>query len=391
MSSYMRDFSLFAFAGLRPCPVSSSVGWMGIQENTWALEGLQSLYIPAQVVPQKKAGGMTLRKRKAAAANNANAQAYSPDDESEKPRKRVRTTRASQRAKAALAAATPTPAEAEAEEQEQASSSLLFPSGAAAPDVDEALTTTTAVSALDGAQDGVTSRDVKQEFIATTPVLQAIGLMLELPCVASADLLPPPAVLSTPPPLPPSSSSNTAEATPARRSTRTRRKPAPPGPCSLVSTPLSALDTPLPSAEPALGLGLGLADPETPESGKRVRSGSRGSSTAVSDGGYPSEEGTVVDAEIGIGIGIEAADEESPCGSKGKRKAVEIELAEGGGDDFEPEPEAEPEEEDDDERRPEPAKTPKSRGSRRAPAAKRRKTAAGAGGGGGRRKTSRRA
>ncbi|KAI1785906.1 hypothetical protein LXA43DRAFT_975984 [Ganoderma leucocontextum] len=333
---------------LRPCPVSSSVGWMGIQENTWALEGLQSLYVPAQVVPQKKAGGMTLRKRKAT-ANNASTQPV--DEEPEKPRKRVRTTRASQKAKAAQAVLAAAAAEVD---EEQTSSSLLFSSGAA--DVVEALAP--AVSGLDGA----VTLDVKQEFIATTPVLQAIGLMLELPSVASGDLLPPAALSCSPSPPPSNANDATASPTPTRRSTRARRKPAPPGPCSLVSTPLSALDTPLPSAEPAL--------PETPERQsrevKRNRSGSRGSSTAVSDGGYPSEEGTVVDADI----------EASPC--KGKRKAVEIELVEGDGGDLEEEEEVG-----------EPAKTAKGKASsRKAPAAKKRKTAAA---GGGKRKASRKA
>nr|VWO98983.1 Beta-xylanase (EC [Ganoderma boninense] len=309
---------------LRPCPVLSSVGWMGIQENTWALEGLQSLYIPAQVVQQKKAGGMTLRKRKAT-ANNANAQSPAADDEPEKPRKRVRTTRASQRAKAALSAAHAE--DADAGEEQAPSSSLLFSSeasAAAAAGVVEALASPAAASALDGAV--CVTRDVKQEFIATTPVLQAIGLMLELP------------------------------------------KPAPPGPCSLVSTPLSAIDTPLPAADAVL--------PETPECAaqaiqKRNRSGSRGSSTAVSDAGYPSEEGTVVDAEMET--------EAEAC--RGKRKAVEVELA-----DFVDE---EREEERDSNPKSAKGKSASGSGSRKAPAAKKRRVSAA--GGGGKRRASRKA
>ena len=386
MSSYV------PLTELRPCPISSSVGWMGIQENTWALEGLQSLYVPAQIVPQKKAGGMTLRKRKAAANNNANATqalAATADDEPEKPRKRVRTTRASQRAKAALAA-TPAPVE-DADEEQASSSSLLFSSGAAAAATgiadSEALAGTSGASALDGAV--AVTRDVKQEFIATTPVLQAIGLMLELPSVAACDLLPP-AVISASPPSPSPSPSSSATASvndspvaPARRSMRARRKPAPPGPCSLVSTPLSALDTPLPSADAVLPL------PETPESvsepgnnSKRNRSGSRGSSTAVSEGGYPSEEGTVVDAEI-------EAHDSSPC--KGKRKAVEIESEVA---DFERDGEQAQEDEQEDEEEPEEqegarAKTSNAKGrSRKAPAAKKRRVSAA---GGGKRRASRKA
>ena len=258
-----------AFIGLRPCPIVSSVGWMGIQENTWALEGLQSLYIPAQVVPQKKAGGMTLRKRK---ASGANAEDDVEGAAAAAPRKRTRTTRASQRAKAAQAALA-VAEEAELEAEDEVSESLLFASGVTAPNAAD-------VDALAAA----VNRDVKQEFIATTPVLQAIGLMLELPSMSSCEL-PPPALAS--------SSSADSEPTESpnatRRSTRARRKPAPPGPCSLVSTPLSTIDTPLLSVE--------TLDMSTPVKHNRNRSGSRGSSTAVSDGGYPSEEGTVVDAE----------------------------------------------------------------------------------------------
>ena len=117
-----------AFIGLRPCPIVSSVGWMGIQENTWALEGLQSLYIPAQVVPQKKAGGMTLRKRK---ASGANAEDDVEGAAAAAPRKRTRTTRASQRAKAAQAALA-VAEEAELEAEDEVSESLLFASGVTA-------------------------------------------------------------------------------------------------------------------------------------------------------------------------------------------------------------------------------------------------------------------
>ncbi|TBU54430.1 hypothetical protein BD310DRAFT_951469 [Dichomitus squalens] len=272
---------------LRPCPIVSNVGWMGIPENTWALGGLQSLYIPAQVVPQKKAGGMTLRKRKASGAN-----AEDEVDGTVAPRKRTRTTRASQKAKAAQAALVAAEvASAEPEAADEESESLLFPSGVGAPDATE----------LDALAAAV-SRDVKQEFIATTPVLQAIGLMLELPSISSCEL-PPPALPGSASP-----GSEPAESPHAtRRSTRARRKPAPPGPCSLVSTPLSTVDTPLPSTETL------RSHSQIPEKKSRNRSGSRGSSTAVSDGGYPSEEGTVVGAEI----------EEVPAKPSHKRKAVD--------------------------------------------------------------------
>ena len=76
---------------LKPCPIQSSVGWIGKTENLWALRGLQSLYIP----PEPK--GMTLRKRRAPTATTAPVEIAEHATEGRvTTRKRARTTRASQ-------------------------------------------------------------------------------------------------------------------------------------------------------------------------------------------------------------------------------------------------------------------------------------------------------
>ncbi|KAI0780280.1 hypothetical protein C8Q74DRAFT_1316591 [Fomes fomentarius] len=263
---------------MRPSPIMSRVGWIGKQENLWALRGLQSMYIP----PEPK--GMTLRKRKPAPTSTVDADmTEEPAETRVNTRKRTRATRASQRAKEAeaarAAAATPEVTEVaevadvveEAEMEEEQESSLLFDPG-------EHLAPPPFVCPSGPTLEFIT-RAVKEDLIAGSPVLQAIELMLGLnqPSTDFPLDLPPPAV---------SSPDHAAESSATRRSTRARRKPAPPGPCSLLSTPLSS----------------------------NSRSRSRGSSTAVSEADCPSEDGTVVDVEI-----------EPVTSGKGKRKAAEIE------------------------------------------------------------------
>ncbi|KAI0737591.1 hypothetical protein C8Q80DRAFT_1222839 [Daedaleopsis nitida] len=296
---------------MKPCPIESRVGWIGKAENLWALRGLQSMYIP----PEPK--GMTLRKRRNAPVT-LNA-AELAEDHGEAPRvstrKRTRTTRASQKAKdaedaqAAAAAAEdvvpeadPEP-EAEAEDEEE-TPSLLFAQGMGdLPPQRPPL----AFPAPNPTLEFIT-RAVKEDLYSNSPVLQAIELMLglnqpstDIPLDAD-DLPPPPSepVLAA-----------TASPTATRRSTRARRKPAPPGPCSLLSTPFSTL-SPSPAPSPELA---GLSQ----EGAAR----SRGSSTAVSDADYPSEEGTVVDVDADMEL-------ETPAKAKGKtsgkRKAALVDA-----------------------------------------------------------------
>ena len=222
---------------------------------------------------------MTLRKRKAAAA----ASAATPEDDGDERapvRKRTRATRASQRAKEAAAArmeeeAAPEP---EAEDAEEESASLLFASAPPVPPLRPAAPT------LD-----LLTQAINRELINGSPMLQAIELALGL-----------------------DDSGDRHHAEPldaaSRRSTRARRKPAAPGPLSLLSTPLSTLSSP--TSPP-------LSPPPATADAVVVRSSSCGSSTStvVSDYGYPSEEGTVVD---------EAASPDV----KMKRKAIEMDDAE---------------------------------------------------------------
>ena len=290
---------------LKPCPIQSSVGWIGKTENLWALRGLQSLYIP----PEPK--GMTLRKRRAPPASTAPVEIAEHATEGRvTTRKRARTTRASQKAKEAEAAqaaeVVPEPEE-EAEEEQQ--SSLLFAPGQQSPRLPAFMGGSAPTLEM-------IEKAMKDDFTSGSPVLQAIEHLLGLNH-PSSDFpleLPPPAILDIDP-------APIASPSATRRSTRSRRKPAPRGPCSLTSTPLSTLSSP-PSRENSP---LPLSSPA-----KQARSGSRGSSTAVSDAGYPSEEGTVVDAETeATSVSVSAS-----ASAKGKRKATEIDDA----DALEPHP-----------------------------------------------------
>ncbi|KAI0692369.1 hypothetical protein C8T65DRAFT_77346 [Cerioporus squamosus] len=277
-----------AILQLKPCPIQSSVGWIGRTENLWALRGLQSMYIP----PEPK--GMTLRRRRAPPATTASADvAEEPVEGRVVTRKRARTTRASQKAKdAQVAQAAEVVPEPEEEAEEEQGSSLLFTPGQEAP-VIPAFTGENAPTLE------MISKAMKDDLTSGSPVLQAIEHLLGLNHPSSEFPLELPPLAISEADLEPNASPSAT-----RRSTRSRRKPAPPGPCSLTSTPLSTLSSPPPEMSP-----LPLSSPA-----KHTRSGSRGSSTAVSDAGYPSEEGTVVDAEI----------EATSASAKGKRKAAEI-------------------------------------------------------------------
>ena len=184
----------------------------------WALRGLQSLYVP----PEPK--GMTLRKRKAPSAPTATSSELAEVHVEARvnTRKRTRTTRASQKAKDAEAAqaAAPIPDATEdadaadtAEQVEEQGSSLLFASGG-----DVAAPPFPSVQTLE-----FITRAVKEDLITGSPVLQAIEQMLGLKQPADIPLdLPPPAISPD--------SASTASPSATRRSTRARRKPAPPGP-----------------------------------------------------------------------------------------------------------------------------------------------------------------
>ncbi|KAH9917897.1 uncharacterized protein BXZ73DRAFT_105416 [Epithele typhae] len=269
---------------LKPCPFASSVSWIGIQDNLWSLNGLHAVYVPPPPQTEKK-GGMTLRKRKAA---EAKAQVEDDAEEASPPLKRARTTRASQKAKDA-AAAQAAEVLPEATEEEEASESLLLsfaPQALPAP----ALELLTRVK-----------RDLDQGTRGT-PMLQAIELAFALDETADRGAAPAAAP----------SVSAAAASPPTRRSTRARRKPVAPDADALLSAPVSTLSSP---TSPMLSP-LPAADEKTAGGAHSVRAGSRGSSTAVSDEGYPSEEGTVVD-ETATPAGMSAS-------AKGKRKMSEM-------------------------------------------------------------------
>ncbi|EIW62848.1 uncharacterized protein TRAVEDRAFT_62665 [Trametes versicolor FP-101664 SS1] len=285
---------------LRPCPIVSHVGWIGLPESVWALQGLHSAFVPPPPQPEKpKGGGMTLRKRKAAGASSANSPPNEEVATRVSPRKRQRTTRAQ------AAAAPP------------ASNSML-------------LDMTLPESASDGA--GAASKAAKQVLIdvaGATPVLQP--LELALPDTATAlSASPQDTSASTSV----SSSRSAASMSPGatRRSNRARRKPAQ-GPVTLstpsASTPLSALSTPSTSPAPLEQSELENPARVQPSQDQRARAGSCGSSTAVSEASEAGEasEGTVVDLEAElVSAGRDA---------KSKRKAIELDDAEAGAEPVE--------------------------------------------------------
>lgn len=81
---------------LSPCPIESPVGWLGIPENLWLVDGLQASLFPTKKEGKKVDNGMLLRKRKAQA--NASAAIHAQDGATavleERPRKRTRTAKA---------------------------------------------------------------------------------------------------------------------------------------------------------------------------------------------------------------------------------------------------------------------------------------------------------
>ncbi|KAI0360900.1 hypothetical protein OH77DRAFT_1392919 [Trametes cingulata] len=324
---------------LKPCPIVSHVGWLGLPESVWALQGLQSTFVPPPPPqPEKpKAGGMTLRKRKAAAAAQAHANAPTTSSNSSSstlveeetaptrvsPRKRQRTTRA----QAALA---------QAQEEESAATTATAPTPS-----EEAGATSMLLdvppphSAASSDPGAIITKAVKQEHLADasgSPALQPLELGLALPDSSAAPQHESAGSGTSTTARSPSASAASLSPGATRRSTRARRKPAQ-GPVTLsagastASTPLSALSTPAMSPAPLLP-DRPLANSQPGDAAtKHARAGSCGSSTAVSEAGEVSE-GTVVDVDV---------DDSEAAAAKGKRKAVELEL-----DDEYVEPAAEP-------------------------------------------------
>ncbi|KAI0644498.1 hypothetical protein C8Q79DRAFT_927632 [Trametes meyenii] len=280
---------------LKPCPIVSHVSWLGLPESIWALQGLQSAYVPPPPpqAEKPKAGSMTLRKRKAPAASSSSSSAL-PEEEAPlrvSPRKRQRTTRAQAAA-------------AQAQAQQDAAAGASSEAGSMLLDVPPP------TSVAGGASSA--AKQESPDILGASPALQPLGLPLAVPDAASASTGP--ASRTT------ARSRSAASMSPSapRRSERARRKPAQ-GPVTVstpsVSTPLSALSTPesssasLPSQEPSRHSGA--------KQDGRPRAGSCGSSTAVSESGEASE-GTVVDVDVDY---ASAHDD-----GKGKRKAIELEL-----------------------------------------------------------------
>ncbi|KAI0326595.1 hypothetical protein GY45DRAFT_1310281 [Cubamyces sp. BRFM 1775] len=302
---------------LKPCPIVSHVGWLGLPEGIWALEGLQSTFIPLPPPqPEKpKAGGMTLRKRKVPSATTSTsstaASSATPAEEEValrvSPRKRQRTTRA----QAALA---------QAQEEQEAAAAAAAAAATAALEAAEAAAEAVKQELLDvdGASSALLPLGLPLAVPDTAPALAAHEQPMQATTSTSAE-----SVASA---SPRSRSAASLSPSATRRSTRARRKPAQ-GPVQLsssslssvstASTPLSALSTP--ETSPAPLNARPLDDPESAhgkQQQQRTRAGSCGSSTAVSEAGEASE-GTVVDLD----------DSASTAGPKklGKRKAAEIE------------------------------------------------------------------
>ncbi|GJE97418.1 hypothetical protein PsYK624_136360 [Phanerochaete sordida] len=82
-----------------PCPIESPVGWLGIQENLWLVDGLQASQFPTKKEGKKVDNGMLLRKRKAHASAAAAAQVHvgAAGELEERPRKRTRTTKVAEK------------------------------------------------------------------------------------------------------------------------------------------------------------------------------------------------------------------------------------------------------------------------------------------------------
>ncbi|OSD01364.1 hypothetical protein PYCCODRAFT_1445831 [Trametes coccinea BRFM310] len=300
---------------LKPCPIVSHVGWIGIPESIWALSGLQSTFIPPPPPqPEKpKAGGMTLRKRKVPATTSSSSVAtHAAEDEPAplrvSPRKRQRTTRAQAalaqaqqlEEEAAAAAAPPESIPASSSATSESTSGPVTPSESGS-------------MLLDVPLPSLVSKAVKQELVdiaGASDVLQPLELALDVPDVAPA-----PAHDAAS-----SRARSTASLSPniARRSTRARRKPAQ-GPVTLSASPLSALSTPTTSPAPLPSHDAEKQEPQehAEKKAKRVRAGSCGSSTAVSEAGEASE-GTVV-------VDMDGVAEVDSVPAKGKRKAIEIE------------------------------------------------------------------
>ncbi|KAH9894880.1 hypothetical protein C8Q73DRAFT_745301 [Cubamyces lactineus] len=336
---------------LKPCPIVSHVGWLGLPEGIWALEGLQSTFIPPPPPqPEKpKAGGMTLRKRKGPATTTSSSTAASSATPAEEevalrvsPRKRQRTTRAQaalaqaqEEQEAAAAAAAAATAAVEAAEAE---ADTEVPASAAEESTSSMLLDVPPPRANSNSRDS--SKAVKQELLdvdGASSALQPLGLALAVPDTAPAGAAhdisvsgstqtTSSAVESIESASPRSRSAASLSPSATRRSTRARRKPAQ-GPVQLsgsslssvstASTPLSALSTP--ETSPAPLDGRALDDPESADAKQqqqRTRAGSCGSSTAVSEAGEASE-GTVVDAD---------GDAAASHRKFGKRKAAEIEV-----------------------------------------------------------------
>ncbi|KAL7281094.1 hypothetical protein ACG7TL_004400 [Trametes sanguinea] len=309
-----RGLTLLLRVELKPCPIVSHVGWIGIPESIWALSGLQSTFIPPPPPqPEKpKAGGMTLRKRKVPATTSSSSLATHAAEDEPAPlrvslRKRQRTTRAQAalaqaqqlEEEAAAAAAPPESIPASSSATSESTSGPVTPSESGSMLLDVPLPSSV-------------SKAVKQELVdiaGASDVLQPLELALDVP-----DVAPGPAHDAAS-----SRARSTASLSPniARRSTRARRKPAQ-GPVTLSASPLSALSTPTTSPAPLPSHdGKEPQEPHAETKAKRVRAGSCGSSTAVSEAGEASEGTVVVDMD-----GIAEVDSVQ---AKGKRKAIEIE------------------------------------------------------------------
>lgn len=261
---------------LSPCPIESPVGWIGIPENMWLLDGLQSSLFPTKKEGKKVENGMLLRKRKAQANAAAAALAALPADVEERPKKRTRTTKATEKENTEVAASAD-PSELPA---------LPLPQLDVIPSTEE---------------DKPVDKAMKLELIGVnSPFTESV-------------------VIESSPARPARHTVQAGAASPevTRRSTRQANKKLPGGPASAASTPMTELGSLPDTLSPVSSVPAEVEEAQRPPITRaRSSSSSSGSSTAVSDTGSGGDTAVEPDAVESDGKGKASA----------KRKRVDEEA-----------------------------------------------------------------
>ncbi|EKM54020.1 uncharacterized protein PHACADRAFT_257601, partial [Phanerochaete carnosa HHB-10118-sp] len=239
---------------LSPCPIESPVGWLGIQENLWLVDGLQASLFPTKKEGKKVDNGMLLRKRKAQAnaAAISQAQAGATGELEERPRKRTRT--------------------AKANEKENAEQAEVPTAPMPQPDI---------IEAPDAPAENIHADKVTKLELIGAELPPASTLEVESATNRSAGHQ-----MAAPSP------------EPTRRSTRqaNKKNPTP----SAASTPMTEIGSLPDTLSPISSAPASVDEPRPPLKRARSSSSSSGSSTAVSDTGSGGD--TAVEPDSGEGI-----------------------------------------------------------------------------------------